>query len=64
MTIDTSKISKTTINGLLSCAIAVVLAIMALPPKASIPVCVLAVLRAITGFLQGDAPPPDAKDAK
>ncbi len=61
MTIDTSKISKTTINGLLSCAIAVVLAIMALPPKASVPVCILAALRAITGVMQGDAPDKEPK---
>jgi len=57
MQIDMSKIkiSKTTLNGLVSCAIAVVVAIMALPPKAAAAVMVLAALRAISGYLQTDA---------
>lgn len=56
MTIDTSKISKTTLNGLLSAGIAVVTALMVLPPKATALVITLAVLRALIGVLQKDAP--------
>jgi hypothetical protein len=60
MTIDTSKISKTTINGFISAAIAALVAVAALPPHLAIAVYVLAGLRAVNGILQGDAP----KDAK
>lgn len=55
MTIDTSKISKTTINGLVSCAIGVVVAVSALPPGAKWTVVALSVLRAVSGYLQKDA---------
>lgn len=49
------NISKTTINGILSCAIAVIVAVAALPPKLAIPVYILAALRAAAGYLQQDA---------
>lgn len=55
MQIDTSKISKTTVSGALSAGIAVVIALIALPPKASALVIALAVLRALVGYLQKDA---------
>jgi hypothetical protein len=53
--IDTSKISKTTVNGFLSAGIAVVTALMVLPPKASALVIALAAMRALSGYLQADA---------
>jgi hypothetical protein len=56
MTIDTSKISKTTINGFVSAAIAVLVAVAALPKHLAIPVYILAGLRALNGILQSDAP--------
>jgi hypothetical protein len=57
MTIDTNKIkiSKTTINGFVSAAIAVAVAVSVLPPHAARVVYVLAALRAISGYLQSDA---------
>jgi hypothetical protein len=55
MTIDTSKISKTTISGFLSAAIAVAVAISVLPPHLATVVYVLAALKALNGFLQKDA---------
>jgi hypothetical protein len=58
MTIDTSTLTahwKTTANGLLSAGIAIVLAVMVLPPTASKCVIALAVLRALSGFMQKDA---------
>jgi hypothetical protein len=58
MQIDTSKLTadwKSTVVGLLGCGIGVVVAVMALPPKASALVITLAVMRAVMGFLQKDA---------
>lgn len=55
MQIDTSKISKTTVNGLVSAAISVVIAIAALPPHLAIPVYILAGLRAYVGISQNDS---------
>lgn len=56
MQIDTSKItiSKTTLNGLVSCAIAVIVAVSSLPPGAKWSVVTLAGLRAVVGFMQKD----------
>ena len=54
MTIDTSKISKTTINGVISAAIAAIVAVTLLPPHLARYVYVLAGLRAVTGYLQKD----------
>jgi hypothetical protein len=55
MTIDTTKISKTTINGCVSAAIAVAVAVSVLPPHAARIVYVLAALRALSGYLQTDS---------
>jgi hypothetical protein len=57
MVIDTSKIvvSKTTLSGSVSAAIAVVIALETLPPHAAVIVYVLAALKALNGFLQKDA---------
>jgi hypothetical protein len=58
MSIDTSKLLanwRTTLNGLLSAAIAVIVAVFALPAGLKVPVYVLAGLRALVGFLQHDA---------
>lgn len=55
MVIDTSKISKTTVNGIVSAAIAVAVAISVLPPHEAVIVYVLAGLRALSGYLQVDA---------
>jgi hypothetical protein len=55
MTIDTSKISKTTINGVVSCAIGVVIALSSLPSGAKWTVVALSALRAISGYMQKDA---------
>lgn len=55
MQIDTSKISKTTVNGIISCAIAVIVAVSSLPPGAKWSVVTLAGLRAALGWLQKDA---------
>lgn len=52
---DLSKISKTTLIGVVSLATTVLTAIVALPPKVSVPVIALAVLRAVLGWLQKDA---------
>lgn len=46
---------KSTITGILGAAIAVTLAIMILPPKASIPVTIIAVCRALIDFTKQDA---------
>lgn len=50
------NISKTTLSGLLSAVIAVILAISALPPKASAVVVILAICKGVNGYLQTDAP--------
>jgi hypothetical protein len=58
MVIDTEKLTKnwkTTAQGLLGAAIAVILAVMVLPPGVKPLVIVLAALRALVGFLQKDA---------
>lgn len=55
MQIDTSKISKTTISGLVSAGIAVVVAISVLPPHVAWFVYALAALKALNGLLQKDA---------
>lgn len=62
MTIDTSKIAehvvanwKTSAQGVIGASIAVVLAVMVLPPTASKLVIALAVLKALAGFIQKDA---------
>jgi len=49
------KSPKSTITGLCGLAIALILAWMALPPKASIPVTAIALLRAVIDFLKQDA---------
>lgn len=49
------KSPKTTITGICGAAIAIILAVMALPPKASIPVIAVAVLRAVVDFTKQDA---------
>lgn len=46
---------KSTITGLCGLAIALILAWMTLPPKASIPVTAVALLRAAVDFLKQDA---------
>lgn len=46
---------KSTITGLCGLAIALILAWMTLPPKASIPVTAVALLRALVDFLKTDA---------
>ena len=46
---------KSTINGLLSAAIAVIVAVLAIPPGARKVVYVLATLRALNGLFQQDA---------
>ena len=46
---------KSTITGLCGLAISVTIAIIALPPKASAPVVILAVLRGIVDFTKQDA---------
>jgi hypothetical protein len=59
MVIDTDTITKnwrTTATGLLNAAIAVVVAVSVLPPQAAKTVYALAVLHALVGFLQKDAP--------
>lgn len=57
MQIDTSKISisKTTINGVVSCAVGVVIALSSLPHGAKWTVVALSALRAVSGYLQKDA---------
>lgn len=45
---------SSTIKAAISLAIAVLIAVMALPPKASLAVVTLAILRALMGFLQQD----------
>ena len=58
MTLDTDKLLanwKTTAQGLLGAAVAVIVAVVALPPGARVVVYVLAGLRALVGFLQKDA---------
>jgi hypothetical protein len=49
------KSPKTTITGACGAAIAIILAVMALPPKASAPVIAIAVLRALIDFSKQDA---------
>jgi hypothetical protein len=58
VTIDTSKIlsnPKSTAVGACGLVIAVTMAWMALPPKASIPVTVIAIARALIQFFSDDA---------
>ncbi|RZU39336.1 hypothetical protein [Edaphobacter modestus] len=58
MTIDTSKITanwKTTTQGLLSLAIALVTAYLAIPVGAKTAVIVVALLKAALAFVQKDA---------
>jgi len=55
MQIDTSKISKTTVNGVLQLAIVSIIAYLALPAGVKAPVIALAVLKAIVCYLQKDA---------
>ena len=49
------KSPKTTITGICGAAIAIILAVMALPPKASAGVIAIAVLRAVVDFTKQDA---------
>lgn len=49
------KSPKSTFTGLLGAGIAITIAIIALPAKASAPVVVLAVLRALIDFTKQDA---------
>jgi hypothetical protein len=46
---------KSTITGLCGAAIAIILAVMALPPKASAGVIAVAILRALVDFSKTDA---------
>jgi hypothetical protein len=62
--IDTSKISKTTVQGFLGLAIVVIIAVSTLPPKASAAAISVAVLKAVVGWLQHDARNPDDGEAK
>ena len=57
---------KSTLVGVCGLIIAITLAVMALPPKASIPVTIVAVLQAIVRFASADAPntPPPAPQEK
>jgi hypothetical protein len=49
------KSPKTTITGLCGAGIAITLAWMSLPPKASVPVTIIAILRALVDFTKQDA---------
>ena len=55
MQIDTSRISKTTVNGVLQLAIVSIMAYLTLPAGATTAVIALAVLKAIVCYLQKDA---------